>query len=199
MAHFVLRKDKLIVCEGLDDKDICEKLINILNLDNIQVEQTHGKDKTSEFLETSKDIEDAKSIAVIRDADDDPRGAFNSVCSALKNANLPVPNAHFMKRRTKGSPDVSVFIVPDGLNNMGEMETLFVKSIIDKPIYLKCIKEFVECAGKNGFKGSRRTEAYAYISVLKKQHRFGESVKNDGWGDLSHPCFDDLKKFLRQI
>ena len=82
--------------------------------------------------------ETVRSLGIVRDAETSAGGAFQSVQSALRNAELPVPDS--LAERTDTSPAVTVLILP-GDNRQGMLETLLCESFADDPVE-DCIDDF---------------------------------------------------------
>jgi hypothetical protein len=138
-------KNKLVLVEGEDEEYLIDALLGDLELDNdIQVMGIGGKDKFPEDLKTLKkgsDFEIVTSLGVMRDADNDPCGAFQSVCGALERAGVPVPIAPM--QQAEGHPSVTIIIIPDS-NRKGMLENICLDSISDDPVIV-CIDNFFNC------------------------------------------------------
>jgi hypothetical protein len=92
-----ITKPKIVIVEGQDEVKLLRALIKHLNLpDDIDIQDASGKDNIRRFLMglmQSSNHEIVTSIGIVRDADQDPAAAFQSVCSALQGAGLPRPPA----------------------------------------------------------------------------------------------------------
>jgi hypothetical protein len=142
--------NKLLLVEGEDEEYLFDALLEDLKLEkNIQVFGVGGKDKFPNDLEKYKKnvpgFEIVTSLGIIRDADNDPQAAFQSVCSALNNAGLPVPNAPLQSK--DGPPKVTIMIVPDS-DRTGMLEDLCLDSVSDDPA-MPCIDQYFECLRGN--------------------------------------------------
>lgn len=96
------------------------KLVEHLGIDDVQVDEYGGKYRIGSAIKAltkRSGFSDVISLAMTRNADyaDDPaddalasQRAFDSVCTALRLANLPVPNAPMIK--VTGQPEISVFV-----------------------------------------------------------------------------------------
>jgi hypothetical protein len=196
-----INKTKQLIVEGDDEEKVFEKILKKLGLTDIQIQSIGGKDNIGNnlrALKAQRDFHIVNSIAIIRDANDNPKNSFKSVQKALENAILPVPNIPNQKA-SNGKIETSIFIMPDGCGSKGMIETLFVKSIEDEKIYRDCVTKYLSCANEVGFETGPKSAVYAYISVQKEpDSMFGISVQKGYW-DLSHPCFNKIKEFLRNI
>ena len=173
--EFIITKEKLILVEGKDDEDTLSCFFDILGINDIQIRKIGTKPKSNHI----KDIVNAPgfeglvtSLGIIRDADEYPDRTFQSIQTALRNAKLPIPDRP--QSSVKGSKPfsgdelrVNVYIMPDGDNSPGTLETLFVKSIEDNDLYKKCIQPFLDC-GENNVKHIFLDSAFKFIFLLRK-------------------------------
>jgi len=117
---FTIEKSKLLIVEGKTDKDFFDALLNSLKRTDTQVIPMNGKDRLRALLEVIVRQPDlpVQSLIIARDADGNPKGAFDSVCSALSNKNvgLPAPKKplEFVEGPTSfgKSIKVSVIVIP---------------------------------------------------------------------------------------
>ena len=96
-----IRADRLLLVEGRDEVNLFEAFIrhSLVDGPDIQVIDVGGKDKT--FRRNLKAIQIAslavptlRAIGVVRDADCNARGAFESICSGIRSANYEPPESH---------------------------------------------------------------------------------------------------------
>ncbi len=87
---------KLIVVEGPDDRRFLEALFRHLGLGTeFQIVQAHGKDRLGPLVRVLPQVSgfaQVETLAVFRDADDDPHAAFQSLCNHLHRAGLNTPS-----------------------------------------------------------------------------------------------------------
>ncbi len=81
------------------------------------------------------------SVGIVQDADNDPAAAFQSICSALAAADLPVPEAPIQPHGA--NPQITVMIVPDAVTP-GMLEDVCLASVADDPA-TECVDEFFRC------------------------------------------------------
>lgn len=144
-----LTKPKLLVGEGKDEVNFFEALLRHRNVSDVQLEQCGGKTRLSNYIATlpkRPGFANLVAIAITRDADHDAEAAFQSVCTALENAQLITP-------RTSGSfgagnPKVGVFILPD-CQNRGMLEDLCLASVTADPA-MTCVDDFIRCVENTG-------------------------------------------------
>lgn len=78
----------------------------------------------------------------MRDADENARAAFQSICSALKFVGLPVPPAPMVS--SGSNPSVAAFVLP-GEDKPGALEDLCLEAFQGEPV-MSCVKEYFGCA-----------------------------------------------------
>ena len=197
---FKVDSDRLLLVEGKDEVNLLRALMRCRLPDaasEIQVHDAGGKDQ---FPANLKAIQIAaqtrptlRSIGVIRDADDNPKGAFQSVCDNLRNAKFTPPDRHGYF--SDGVPFVGVFIVPDG-DNPGAIETLCRKSVKGSETS-DCVEQYLSCLDAKGTLKSKSCDksfAHAYLAAERDPvARVGEGAK--AW-DLNSQVFDNLVSFL---
>jgi|GEM_PF-1950074 len=89
-----IKEERLLIVEGRDEEEFFSALLEKLKINEIQVLGIGGKSLLKDRLKALKidsQWKKVSSLGIMRDADQNPEGAFQSVCSALKNAGLPVP------------------------------------------------------------------------------------------------------------
>ena len=119
-----IRADRLLLVEGRVEVNLFEDIRHsLVDGPDIQVIDVGGKDKT--FRRKLKAIQMAslavptlRAIGVVRDADCNARGAFESICSGIRSANYEPPESH--GEFSHSVPAIRVFIVPDGEEQGGE-------------------------------------------------------------------------------
>ncbi len=96
-----LVSDRLVLVEGKDEVNLFNALIQrrLPELaSEVQVVAAGGKDQFPANLKAiqiqAKAHSTLRSICVVRDADDGPSGAFQSVCDHLRNSGLQPPERH---------------------------------------------------------------------------------------------------------
>lgn len=140
-----ISKPKVILVEGKDEELFFSSMIMRLELTSeIEVRPIDGKDNLSAALKALKNDpghSSLTSIGIVHDADNDANSAFDSVCSALRNAGLPVPNVAL--ESTGDSPKVTVMILPVG-NSTGTLEDVFLTSVADDPA-MQCVNQYFQC------------------------------------------------------
>ena len=199
-----IHSDWLLLVEGRDEVNLFNALMKH-RLDaepKIQVIDAGGKDKFSRNLKAIQTAARAqptlRAIGVVRDADDDARGAFRSVCDNLRNAGYMPPRNH--GEFSEAVPSVGVFIVPDG-SAPGAVETLCRRSREGDDV-AKCAEAYMGCLGEHGAMHSTNVDksfAHAYLAAMRDPlARVGEGALQGVW-DFGSPAFSELAGFLRDL
>ena len=160
-----ISKANLLVVEGHDDALFFNALAKHLNLGDIQFLPIGGKTKLRENLRVlaiSPGFSDVASLTIVRDADDNPKGAFQSVQDALKSAALPSPEKPF--ERYGQEPQVMVMILPEE-GKAGALEDLCLNSVADDSI-IRLFQVSMR-ATKRQFKTAKMKIPYQNPSILK--------------------------------
>lgn len=196
-------KPHLLVVEGDDELEFFTALLRELSIPSVQIYKLDGKSGLRVFLKTARGINGfddpsnrVVSIGIIQDADHNPRGAFDSICSALRSTNFPVP--HQPLAVAPGDVHVSVLILPDA-HTPGMLEDLVLKAVQDEPAY-DCAAAYFEClGGLANFKPPKnpaKARVMAYLaSKPETVPHLGIAAHKHYWS-LDHPVFDEVKRFL---
>lgn len=191
-----------LLVEGNDDKNFFEALSTSMGIDgNIQIQSFGGKDRLRKFLMgfvLEPKFRTVTRIGIIRDADEDTRGAFASVCGSLESAKLPVPDE--CEEFTNVSPVVGIMILP-GNNQEGMLETLLCRTIEACPendcidSFIRCVEELRGC----GISREHKARAHAYIATQSEPHvSVGVAAKKRFW-NLEHDEFAPVRQFLADL
>ena len=196
-----LSKPKLLIGEGKEEVDFFTAFLTHLNITNVQVEQYGGKQGLPSYLRTlvvRPGYLNVVSLGITRDADNSAQSAFQSVCSSLNRASLPVPSKP--GEIVGDSPQVSIMILPDGQNS-GMLEDLFLTAIETDPV-LPCVDEYFDCVYRtSGRKPNNMAKARVHTwlaSQSEPDKRLGEAAKA-GYLPWDSPGFDSLKQFLEAL
>lgn len=196
-----ITQPSLLLVEGKQDEAFFGALLNHLHLRNVQIEAVKGRTefpKTLQALKTRTGYYDnLRSIGIIRDGDDNPPGAFQSVCSALKNAQLPVPQKPLQV--VGSSPRISVMILPDG-KTAGMLEDVCLASV-EQNLAIPCVNQYFECLIQQGFsveKQLSKARVQVFLAALEPELRLGEAAAAGYW-DWNRQAFSKIRGFLTQV
>ncbi len=140
-----IAKPKLLLVEGKDEVNFFSALLVDLSLGDIQVQGVGGKSRLRDRLKVvvrGPSHEIITSVGIVRDADENPNGAFDSIRGALQAAGLPFPTAP-LQPVVKDGLQVMVMILPDG-KTPGMLEDLCLESVKETPAML-CVDEYFQC------------------------------------------------------
>ena len=191
----------LLLVEGDDEKEFFGALLREMKMTGIQVQDFRGKNNLSNFLETLRDqhgfAQRVVSLGIVRDADDSPEGAFQSVGTALRNNKFPQPS----KPETPegNNPRVAVLILPDA-ETSGMLETICLRSVADDPV-MQCIGEYFNCIRKVSQLPGNMDKAMVQAFLASRPEsvpHLGIAAQKDYW-QWNNQAFDHVKGFLRVL
>jgi hypothetical protein len=198
---FKIQKVKILLVEGTEDQRLIDSLLKSLNVCDIQSHSINGKDnlkRTLNLFRKDSAYHSVKAIGVIRDADFNPQGAFNSVRNAFIDLGMQCSTTP--KTFTTGNPRTGILILPDS-NRQGSIEDLCLGSVQGTPTS-KCVDGYFECLKQHQDipKAITKAKIHSYLSSLPSNPtlRLGESAQANIW-DWKNPAFDVLKDFIVQM
>lgn len=196
--------DRLLLVEGEDEVGLFSSLIGrcLKGAADIQVIAAGGKDQFPRRLQAirigARTRPTLRSIGVVRDADDNPSGAFQSVCDHLRNAGYEPPESH--GTFSDASPAVGVFVLPDG-NTPGAVESLCRESVKNTDV-ARCVEQYLNClTERDAMQSNNRDKSFAHAYLASMRNpvaRVGEGARMGFW-DLNSPVFNDLSGFVREL
>lgn len=206
-----IEKPNILVVEGKEDQMVFDALIKYMNLQNIQVIPSEGKDNIRKNLMAvmSAPGEEIKSIAIVRDGDARPKSAFQSVCDALRNAGLPVPESpgkfaigNVAKGKLEGRElRVAVLILPDP-DTPGMLEDLCLKAVEESDQAMPCVAEYFECLSRNKLPFPQNVAKAKVQVFLASRHeaglRLGEAAQK-GYIPWDAEAFSCVRDFLKRM
>lgn len=202
-APAAIERPVQLLVEGNDGLNFFCAFIKHLGLrDNVQVRNFGGVSELSGFLQAFADLPEfrqaVRSLGIIRDAEENADGAFQSVQSSLRNVGFPVPSQE--ADRAGDGPAVSVLILP-GDGRSGMLETLLCESLADAPEQ-RCIDEFLRCVtdSRNApVRNPDKARAHAYLAVGDTPpHSVGVAAQRGQWS-FDHNAFASVRQFLRAL
>lgn len=196
----------ILAVEGRDEREFFAALLQYFRVGGVQIWEVGGKSRFRAFLRsvpTTPGYDDqanhVQAIGIIRDADQDPRAAFNSLCSDLQAARLPIPSTAF--GWVGQDLRIGIAILPDA-NTAGMLEDLCLTSIQNDPA-LYCSDAYFECLGALSSyeppKNPVKARLLAYLaSKPETDPRLG-LVAQKGYWSWEHPAFGEIKQFLLNL
>ena len=200
-----LEADLLLLVEGQDEVNLFRAFVKHCLEDEaqpVQVLEVGGKDqfkkRFSLIMSDAQARPRLRSIGVVRDADDNAQGSFQSVCDSIRNVGYQPPARHGEFSDT--APSIGVFIVPDG-SEAGAIETLCRQSVQGTDT-AKCVDDYLDCLTTRNALRSRnadKTFTHAYLAAGRDPTaRVGEGALQGVW-DLQSPMFAGLCKFIQNL
>ncbi|MBI5586016.1 MAG: hypothetical protein HY892_19565 [Deltaproteobacteria bacterium] len=198
--RLTIHSPKLLIVEGKDEEGFFAAFLRALTLSEIQVAGIGGKTQIGPNLKAlvkDPDFSKIVTIGLIRDANANPKAAFQSVQDALKAADLPVPKQ--LIKSVAGPPKVAVMLLPP--TGRGELEDLCLEAVKDEPI-MNCVNQYFECVEDLGLKRPRKLSK-AKVAALLSYHEdpinsVGLSAQKGFW-DFNKQAFSKVRNFLLSL
>ncbi len=196
-----IKEPKLLIVEGIDERNFFSALKNDLDLPGIQILDIGGKTQFRGRIKAVRNETDFKkvvSLGIVRDADDNAENAFTSVCDALSEAGLPDPTG--IMTPAGSSPQVIVMIVPHG-RNTGMLEDVCLDAVAGEPA-MSCVDAYFNCLNSHGVpRPTNMSKAKTRVYLASKARpdlRLGEAARASYW-QLQHTAFNHLRSFLQSL
>jgi len=189
-----------LLVEGRDAQAFFCAFLEKMKIQDMQVHNFGGINELPGFLRGFVRIPDfadnVRSLGIVRDAEDNPRSAFQSVCSALERARLPLPSGP--ETPTTGRPYVSVLILPDS-ETPGMLETVCLRAVSSDPV-MECVDEYFECVNQRGFHPRLidKAKLQAFLASRPEQELLGHAIRNNSISWESEE-FNHIKQFLSSL
>ncbi|MFQ6116040.1 MAG: DUF3226 domain-containing protein [bacterium] len=187
-----ITRSRILVVEGKDEELFFSGLINhFLGIG--------GKDKLRRNLKALKsapNFAQVVSLGLVRDADENPTAAFQSVRDALRAEKLPAPEHPI--EPAGYSPQVTIMILPDE-STPGMLEDLCLRAVARDPA-MHCVEQYFQCLQERyriplPHKMSKAKVHVFLASRSEPDRRLGEAAKAGYW-PWDNEAFERLKKFL---
>jgi hypothetical protein len=160
-----------------------------------------GKDNLRPFLTgfvKAPGFAELQGLAILRDADANAAGAFNSVRDTLAHLKLPVPPA--AQAVAAGPPRVVILILPGGGLN-GMVEDMLLASV-GGDAALPCVDAFLGCVGAAGVPGpanASKARAHAFLAAKPNSGLRLDLAALEGYFVLTNPALDPIQQALEAI
>lgn len=185
---------KVLVAEGATPLNFLDALVRQLDLDDeIEIRSFGGITNLRTYLRTiaaDPGFTQVTSFGIVRDSEDDPDAAAQSIASAVEAAKFP--------------PTVRVqwTLLPDS-KSAGMIETLCLRSVNNDPVY-QCTDAFFQCLKGKGIAvqdGIKCHKHYAWVYMAGRdcpEIPVGIAAHRKIW-PFDDPAFDELKSFIRSL
>ena len=196
-----ITESKQLVVEGRDAEVFFYALLSDMRMTDVQIQNFGGVSELRGFLKALRNMPDfaqVVSLGIVRDAVTNAAAAFQSVCSALSGANLPIPEQIMMP--AGGPLRVSVLILPDG-KTPGMLETICLQSVQGDPV-MECIELYFECVQQrmSALPGNiPKAKVQAFLASRSTPGlRLGEAAHAKYW-PWDSPVFDHVREFVQGL
>lgn len=199
-----ITKEALLLVEGKDPRNFFEALCNHLSLSQqLQIMNFSGVEELRSFLiglRGQSGFRNVKRIGIIRDAEGNAAGAFQSVQASLKRAGLATPKEPD-QLSCDGQHAVGVLILP-GQGKPGMLETLLCKTFTDGPecpcidAFFRCVQE--RCPAAN-IKKPDKARARAFLATKPDSYPSVGIAAKKGYWPLDHEVLEPVRTFLKSV
>lgn len=206
-----IQKNKLLIVEGNHERDFFESWLQALGKTDIQVMPIGGKtqlrDNLSSLVKQRAFLDgQISSLVVIRDADDNPAGAFESVRDAFRDVGLAVPS-RCMEMTTESPPSVAIVILPTA-DSHGALEELLIETVMDDPAaplaiaFLNKVIEVLQISGQRAHTPSHKlgkARVHAFLATLIDPDKDAGKAALGGVWNFSHSALLPLLQVLQNM
>lgn len=198
----IIRQKKVLAVEGKDEVNFFNALLKYAEITNFEVYEVGGKQQFKDKLPAlvrMSGFTDVEVLAIIRDADNDANGAFESIRNILKKEKLkpPVQTNQF----SKGSPKIGIFIMP-GNSDTGMLEDLCLKTVEHHPAMV-CVESFIDCVSKLENPPNRnniaKAKAQAFLAAMPELVCSVGVGAQKGYWNFNSEELTDLKSFIDNL
>lgn len=212
--ELLLGKSSLLFVEGPDDARFFNAFLAYLQKGSVQVSAVGGKDEFRRalgFVKNARKFDQLECLAVIRDSDEYPQRALQSLQDGVRAAGLPEP---VNVGAQAGTHPISVYIelVP-GTEQAGSLETLLWELLLDSE--KECIGKYLGCMSRLcEVRNMDKSRLYSYLAAgpmpdcdsdgngeERRAHaglRLGESAEKGVW-DWEAPALRRIKELLEAL
>ena len=196
-----LSKPNLLVVEGKEDERFFAAFIKHLKLRSVELLEMRGKTAwPAKFRAVARmsGFAGVRSVGVVRDANSDPSAAFQSVCGALRDAGLPVPQRPLAP--AINGRKVTVMIVP-GDEQPGKLEHLCLKAVAGAPA-VSCVDEFFGCLERRGCllpEDDAKARVQVFVASQPGGARLLGEAAEEGIWPWDAEAFVQVKQFLQHL
>lgn len=204
-----IKAKKVILTEGTDVYYFSIWAYQAFNVTGIQVLDFGGIKDLKKYLKTLTVLpgyENIETILIARDAETDSIAAVNSITTALREADLPVPEkpCEFVG----STPKVAYMVfpgfmeLPDGnrILSTGTLEDLCLEIVKDDPIF-ECIEQYVQCLLTKGqVVRPHKTKLHTYLAGKNDfvGLKIGEAARAGAW-DWNHTKLAPFRQLILKM
>jgi len=195
-----IREKKVFAVEGKDEVNFFEALLKHLGITGFDIRDVGGKDKFKKKLPAlahTSGFSDIEVLVVVRDADNDPDAAFDSVRKVLRSQKLEPPDR--MNQFSDGNPRIGIFIMP-GNSDTGMLEDLCLKTVEEHPA-MECVNAFIDCASglNDPPKIVAKAKAQAFLAAMPEIVNSVGVGAQKGYWNFDSDELDNLRSFIDNL
>jgi len=209
-GNFEIESHRLLAVEGKDECNFFEGILKHIGIEGVQLVDICGKDRFKKEFPLLYNLDgflNVRILGFIRDAEDKKAdAAFSRTRSILGKYPLPIPDAAntiIDGKNSKGENlRISVFIMPNN-TDQGMLENLCLESVREEPISA-CADQYLACC-LSALPENRKpincskARVQTYLAAQEKiANSLGVGARKGYW-NFDHICFDDIKRFLREL
>jgi len=195
-----IKENRLILVEGSHEVKFFEAFLKHMRISGVQVKDCGGKNKMIKRMHVITKLpgfELIERLVVVRDADSNPKTAFQSVTDCLKKNGLTAPKTVGIFEGS--SPKVMVVILPSSTEK-GALERLCLRSIESEPV-LNCVDSYFECLRTKGVDITGLNEKHRIQIYLasKPEDFLNTGTAAQKYWNFDHPAFESVRAFLTEL
>lgn len=215
MEKCKIKAVKLLVVEGNHERDFFTAWLEHSQLAGIQVLPIGGKTQLSDNLQIlvrQPKFRDVTCLVIVRDADDNPAGAFQSVCGAMMATGIaPCPQQPWTwhtlpnPKNTVVQIKTCVLVLPDS-TNCGALEELLMQTVTNDAMYNDATTLIQNAVTKLSQPGIPRKPppahrrgkagAHAFLSTFEEPDKDQGKAAGSGVWNFDHAALGPLKQIL---
>lgn len=205
MGDLEIKNKKILAVEGKDEVNFFESFLDYLDISDVQIIDVGGKQQLHNVLPSLaklRGFSEVEILAIVRDADDNGDGAFQSIKNILeRKCNLNPPRKpKVFKDGDELTPDIGIYIMPDGESKSGMLEDLCLKTVQDNP-KMGCVNCFTDRMSNapNPPNNLTKTKTQAFLASMKDNVKnVGIAAKKNYW-DFDSDVLNSLKQFVSNL
>jgi hypothetical protein len=191
---------KVLAVEGKDELNFFQAVLKDMVINEVDIFDVGGKDKFKTHIEALTKMvgfDQVITLAIIRDAENDAKATFDSMCYVLTQNGLSIPAT--VESYSTGTPSVGIFLMP-GDQESGMLEDLCLKTVSEHPA-TRCVNVFVDCVNELTIPPNIMSKAKAQVFLAAQQkivNSVGLGAKRGYW-NLQHEQMKPIRQFLEQL
>ncbi len=139
------------------------------------------------------------AIGIVRDAESDADGAFESARDAIRALGLKTPDCPLQV--VGDQPKIGILILPPE-KSAGMLEDVCLDAVQDDPA-MQCVKEYLTCVQAEvedwSIHNPSKAKVQAFLASRERPGlRLGEAADRGDW-NWSHDVYNPIKQFIRDL